>query len=103
LAKIALWKILVQVVFRLVQLVFKYWFSWFAGWFSWYSKTSQPVFGPAQPVTQPVFSLVETGSTGFCTVHFFLPVCCVSQLFENRFDRFWDRLNRFLCRKVKND
>jgi hypothetical protein len=32
------------------------------------------------------FCLVETGSTGFktcstgfCTVHFFLPVCCVSQ------------------------
>ena len=21
----------------------------------------------------------KTGSTGFCTVHFFLPVCCVSQ------------------------
>jgi hypothetical protein len=39
-----------------------------------------------QPDTQPVFSLVETGSAGFktdstdfCTVHFFLPVCCVSQ------------------------
>jgi hypothetical protein len=39
----------------------------------------QAVFGPAQPDTQPVFGLVETGSTGFCTVHFFLPVCCVSQ------------------------
>jgi hypothetical protein len=63
----------------MVQLVFKYWFSWFSGWFSWYSKTSQPVFGPAQPDTQPVFSLVETGSTGFSTVHFFLPVCCFSQ------------------------
>jgi hypothetical protein len=25
------------------------------------------------------FCLVETGSTGFCTVHLFLPVCCVSQ------------------------
>jgi hypothetical protein len=25
------------------------------------------------------FCLVETGSTGFCIVHFFLPVCCVSQ------------------------
>jgi hypothetical protein len=86
LAKIALWKILVQLVFRLVQPVSKYWFSW-------YSKTSQPIFGPAQPDTQPVFSLVETGSTGFktgstgfktgstgfCTVHFFLPVCYVSQ------------------------
>jgi hypothetical protein len=30
LAKIALWKILVQLVFRLVQLVFKYWFSWYS-------------------------------------------------------------------------
>jgi hypothetical protein len=63
----------------------KYWFSWFSGWFNWYSntgsavfrlvqlysKTSQPVFGLAQPDTQPVFSLVETSSTGFCTVHFF--------------------------------
>jgi hypothetical protein len=79
LVKIALWKILVQLVFRLVQLVFKYWFSWFSGWFSWYSKTSQPIFGPAKPDTQPVFSLVETGSTGFCTVHFFSSACCVSQ------------------------
>jgi hypothetical protein len=34
---------------------------------------------PAQPITQPAFSLVETGSAGFCTVHFFLPICCVSQ------------------------
>jgi hypothetical protein len=54
LAKIALWKILVQP--------------------------------DTQPDTQPVFCLVETdstgfktGSTGFCTIHFFLPVCCVSQ------------------------
>jgi hypothetical protein len=91
---------MVQLVFRLVQLVFKYWFSWFLGWFSWYSKTSQPFFGPAQPDTQPVFSLVETGSTSFCTVRFSLSVCCVAQFFENR---FWDRFNRFLCRKVKND
>jgi hypothetical protein len=98
LAKIALWKILVQLVFRLVQLVFKYWFNWFSGWFNWYSKTSQPVFGPAQPDTQPVFSLVETGSTGFCTVHFFYQ----SIVSENRFNRFWDWFNRFLCKKVKN-
>jgi hypothetical protein len=60
------------------------------------------------------FCLVETGSTGFkigstgfCTVHFFLPVCCVSQkvvrsFLKNRFNRFWDRFNRFLGRKVKN-
>jgi hypothetical protein len=46
------------------------------------------------------FCLVETGSTGFCTVHFFLPVCCVSlkavrSFLKNRFDRF-------LGRKVKN-
>jgi hypothetical protein len=62
LAKIALWKILVQLVLRAgIQIL-------------------------VQPDTQPVFSLVETGSagfktgsTGFCTVHFFLPVCCVSQ------------------------
>jgi hypothetical protein len=49
----------------------------------------------------------KTGSTGFCTVHFFLPVCCVSQkavrsFLKNRFNRFWDRFNRFLGRKVKN-
>jgi hypothetical protein len=35
----------------------------------------------------------KTGSTGFCTVHFFLPVCCVSQkavrsFLKNRFNRF---------------
>jgi hypothetical protein len=57
LAKIALWKIL-------VQLVFKYWLSWF-------QAGSAGIQKPAQPVTQPVFSLVETGSAGFCTVHFF--------------------------------
>jgi hypothetical protein len=65
----------------------KYWFSWFSGWFSWYSNAGSTGFqaGPAgiqilvQPNTQPVFNLVETGSTSFCTVHFFLPVCCVSQ------------------------
>jgi hypothetical protein len=55
--------------------------------FSWYSNTGSAGFQagsagiqiPVQPDTQPVFSLVKTGSTGFCTVHFFLPVCCVSQ------------------------
>jgi hypothetical protein len=71
LAKIALWKILVQLVFRLVQLVFRLVQLVF--------KNSQPVFGLAQPDTQSVFNLVETGSTGFCTVHFFLPFCCASQ------------------------
>jgi hypothetical protein len=46
----------------------------------------------------------KTGSTGFCTVHFFLPVCCVSQKAVRSFlkNRFWDRFNRFLGRKVKN-
>jgi hypothetical protein len=38
------------------------------------------------------FCRVETGSTGFCTVHFFLPVCCVSQ----------KAVGSFLGRKVKN-
>jgi hypothetical protein len=65
----------------------KYLFSRFLGWFSWYSNTGSAGFqaGSAgiqilvQPDTQLVFSLVETGSTGFCTVHFFLPVCSVSQ------------------------
>jgi hypothetical protein len=84
----------------------KYWFSWFSGSFSWYSKPSQPAFGPAQPDTQPVFSMVETGSSGFCTVHFFASLLCqpksCARLFENRFNRFWDRFNWFLCRKVKN-
>jgi hypothetical protein len=32
-----------------------------------------------QPDTQPVFSLVETGSTGFLHCSLFLPVCCVIQ------------------------
>jgi hypothetical protein len=59
----------------------KYWFSWFLGWFgwlSWYSKTSSAGFGPAQPVltpvhpppqpvTEPEFNMVETGSAGFKT------------------------------------
>jgi hypothetical protein len=57
----------------------KYWFNWFSGWFSWYSNTGSAGFqaGSAgiqilvQLDTQPVFSLVETGSAGFCTVHFF--------------------------------
>jgi hypothetical protein len=64
----------------------KYWFNRFSGWFSWYSNTGSAGFQAgsagfqilAQPVTQPVFSLVETGSAsfkigsaGFCTVHFF--------------------------------
>jgi hypothetical protein len=48
-------------------------------WFSWYSNTGSAGFKkPAQPITQPVFSLVETGSAGFktssagfCIVHFF--------------------------------
>jgi hypothetical protein len=68
----------------------------------------------------------KTGSTGFCTVQLFgkywfsrtlnrflhcspfsasllcQPKSC-AQLFENRFNRFWDRFNRFLGRKVKND
>jgi hypothetical protein len=49
----------------------------------------------------------KTGSTGFCTVHFFLPICCVSpkvvrSFLKNRFDQFWDRFNQFLGRKVKN-
>jgi hypothetical protein len=85
LAKIALWKILVQPD---TQPIFVWW------------KQVQPVFKQVQPVlkqVQPVFALftflentgsarhstgfclVETGSTDFCTVHFFLPVCCVSQ------------------------
>jgi hypothetical protein len=48
-----------------------------SGWFSLYSKTSSTGFGPVQPVltladpptqpvTEPEFSLVETGSAGFC-------------------------------------
>jgi hypothetical protein len=89
LAKIALWKILVQLVFRLVQLVFKYWFSWYsntgsAGFQAGSAgiqilvqlvfrlvqlvfKNRKSVIGPTQPDTQPVFSLVEIGSTGFKT------------------------------------
>jgi hypothetical protein len=63
-------------------------------------KQVQPVLKQVQPVFalftffqntgsaghSTGFCLVETGSTGFktgstgfCTVHFFLPVCCVSQ------------------------
>jgi hypothetical protein len=57
----------------------KYWFRWFSGWFSWYSNTGSAGFQAgsagiqklAQPVTQPVFGLVETGSIDFCIVHFF--------------------------------
>jgi hypothetical protein len=90
LAKIALWKILVQSD---THPVFVWW------------KQVQPVFKQVQPVFalftflentgsaghstghSTGFCLVEigstgfkTGSTGFCTVHLFLPVCCVSHL-----------------------
>jgi hypothetical protein len=94
----------------------KYWFSWFLGWFSWYSNTGSTSFQAGlagiqilvQPDTQPVFSLVETDSTGFKTgstgfLHcslFSVSLLCqpksCAQLFENRF-------NRFLCKKIKND
>jgi hypothetical protein len=48
-------------------------------WFSWFQAGSADIQILVQPDTQPVSSLVETGSAGFCMVHFFLPVCCVSQ------------------------
>jgi hypothetical protein len=51
----------------------KYWFS---GWFSWYSNTGSAGHSTGHSTG---FCLVETGSTGFCTVHFFVSVCCVSQ------------------------
>jgi hypothetical protein len=77
LAKIALWKILVQ-------------------------PDTQPVFVWWKPVqlvlkqVQPVFALFTFSASLSCQ-----PKSC-TQLFENRFNRFWDRFNRFLSRKVKN-
>jgi hypothetical protein len=69
LAKIALWKILVQ-------------------------PDTQPVFSLV-PV-QPIFVLFTFSAS---LLH--QPKSC-AQLFENWFSRFWDRFNRFLCKKVKN-
>jgi hypothetical protein len=74
-------------------------------------KQVQPVLKQVQPVFALFTFLENTGSaghsTGFCTVHFFLPVCCVTQkavrsFLKNRFNRFWDRFNRFLGKQVKN-
>jgi hypothetical protein len=59
-------------------LVFKYWLSWFQVGSAGIQKLAQsvldqlstvltPVHPPAQPVTEPEFSLVETGSAGFKT------------------------------------
>jgi hypothetical protein len=36
LAKIVVWKILVQLVFKLVQLIFKYQLTWFLDQLSWF-------------------------------------------------------------------
>jgi hypothetical protein len=85
LAKIAFWKKQVQPVFALFTLV-------------------QP---DTQPDTQPVFVWWKQVQPVFALFTFFLPVCCVSQkavrsFLKNRFNRFWDRFNRFLGRKVKN-
>jgi hypothetical protein len=103
LAKIAFWKIQVQPVLKQVQPVFAL--------FTFLENTGSAGHSTGHSTG---FCLVETGSTGFktgstgfCTVHFFLPVCCVSQkavrsFLKNRFNRFWDRFNRFLGRKVKN-
>jgi hypothetical protein len=75
LAKIALWKILVQLVFRLVQLVFKYWFSRTLNRFSVWWKPVQPVFVLFTFFYQSAVSVsflkigsagFGTGSTGFC-------------------------------------
>jgi hypothetical protein len=104
-----------------------------------FQKPTQPVWKPAQPVFENQLSQflktssasLKTDSASFCTVHFFLPVCCVSQKqcaafwktgstgFDsspptswashwtekhsgrNRLGRFSDRLNRFLVRRVQ--
>jgi hypothetical protein len=78
LAKIALWKILVQPD---TQPVFVWW------------KQVQPVLKQVQPVFALFTFLENTGSaghstghsTGFCTVHLFPLVCCVSQKVVRRF------------------
>jgi hypothetical protein len=63
-------------------------------WFNWFQAGSVGIQILVQPDTQPVFSLVETGSAsfktgsaGFCTVHFFCQSAVSAKLFENR---FWD-------------
>jgi hypothetical protein len=96
LAKIAFWKIQVQPVLKQVQPV--------CALFTFLENIGSAGHSTGHSTG---FCLVETGSTGFCTVHFFLPVCCVSQkavrsFLKNRFNRFWDQFNRFLGRKVKN-
>jgi hypothetical protein len=79
--------------------------------FTFLKKLVQP---DIQPDTQPVFvwwkqvqSVLKQVQPVFALFTFFLPVCCVSQkavrsFLKNRFNRFWDRFNRFLGRKVKN-
>jgi hypothetical protein len=76
--------------FSTVHLFGKYWFS------RTLNRTLNRFLSGGKQV-QPVFALFT----------FFLPVCSVSQkavrsFLKNRFNRFWDRFNRFLGRKVKN-
>jgi hypothetical protein len=66
LAKIALWKILVQL---------------FLGWFSWYSNTGSAGHSTGFSLVETGSADFKTGSAGFYTVHFILRVCCVSHNF----------------------
>jgi hypothetical protein len=102
LAKIAFWKIQVQPVLKQVQLVLKQVQPVFA-LFTFLENTGSAGHSTGHSTG---FCLVETGSTGFktgstdfCTVHFFLPVYCVSQKAVRSFLK--NRFNRFLGRKVK--
>jgi hypothetical protein len=63
LAKIAFWKIQVQPVFAL---------------FTFLENTGSAGHSTGFCLVETRSTGFKTGSTGFCTVHFFLPVCCVS-------------------------
>jgi hypothetical protein len=60
------------------------------------------LFGNGSAGHSTGFCLVETGSTSFSLFTFFLPVCCVSQLFEKPVRPVLGPVQPVLGRKVKN-
>jgi hypothetical protein len=71
LAKIAFWKIQVQPILKQVQPVFAL--------FTFLKNTGSAGHSTSFCLVETSSTGFKTGPTGFCTVHFFLPVCCVSQ------------------------
>jgi hypothetical protein len=86
LVKIALWKILVRLVFRLVQLVFKYQLSWFLDQLSRF--WSRSTFVLSQPQVHVQF--LKTSSAGFGPGPPSYSVSGPAEIYsaENRLNRF---------------